>query len=252
MKFRKVRTRYVVSVYKECAMTLRQKRILHDLLFPGLLLAGMTILFWLTDLDLQISALFFAPGEGWIAKDLPFWRFLYDYANVPAFMLAGGALAVLIGSWRVTCFKPYRRAALFLILALALGPGLIVNTIFKDHWGRPRPRNVQAFEGPDAFLPVWQKGTAKNGHSFASGHAAIAFFLFTPYFLLRGPSRRWAFAFLAAGSGWGFVVGLARIVQGGHFASDVLWAGGFVYLCNVLLYSALRLDRRGEGEDVLA
>ena len=28
----------------------------------------------------------------------------------------------------------------FLALALLLGPGLVVNTDFKSHYGRPRPR----------------------------------------------------------------------------------------------------------------
>jgi hypothetical protein len=32
-------------------------------------------------------------------------------------------------------------------------------------------------------------------------------------------------------------------MQGAHFASDVVWALGFVYLSGALLYHALRLDR---------
>jgi membrane-associated PAP2 superfamily phosphatase len=33
------------------------------------------------------------------------------------------------------------------------------------------------------------------------------------------------------------------MVQGAHFASDVLWSGGFTYLTGLLLYYALRLDK---------
>src|SRR5665213_2771708 len=34
------------------------------------------------------------------------------------------------------------RAIVFLIATLALGPGLFVNVLLKDHWGRPRPAPV--------------------------------------------------------------------------------------------------------------
>jgi len=36
---------------------------------------------------------------------------------------------------------------------------------------------------------------------------------------------------------------LARIVQGGHFASDVVWAGGLVYLVAAGAYYFLKMDR---------
>jgi len=38
-------------------------------------------------------------------------------------------------------------------------------------------------------------------------------------------------------------MGVARMVQGGHFPSDVLWAGGMVYLVGLSLYYLLRLDQ---------
>src|SRR5262249_42664716 len=56
------------------------------------------------------------------------------------------AVAVVI----VKLFWPRRRtsmsgrAALFLVLSLVLGPGLLVNAVLKDHWSRPRPGMVTA------------------------------------------------------------------------------------------------------------
>jgi hypothetical protein len=40
-----------------------------------------------------------------------------------------------------------RMYGLFILLSVILGPGLLVNLVFKDHWGRPRPRQVVALGG---------------------------------------------------------------------------------------------------------
>src|SRR5437763_13136386 len=40
------------------------------------------------------------------------------------------------------------RAAIFLIVTLALAPGLMAKLILKDNWGRPRPAEVAEFYGP--------------------------------------------------------------------------------------------------------
>jgi lipid A 4'-phosphatase len=222
---------------------LRQKDVIYEVWMPCAVLIILTLLFRLTDLDLRISGLFFVSGAGWVSKDIPFCAVIYKFAAVlPGFLLAGGALLLLCASiWRVG-WQQYRRQALFLLLILGIGPGLLVNTIFKEHWGRPRPRSIFAFDGDQPFVPVWQQGPTNEGHSFPSGHAAMGFFLLTPYFLLRKTARRWALAALTTGIGYGLLIGLVRVIQGGHFASDVIWAGGFVYLTAVALSHLLSIS----------
>src|SRR6476619_7728679 len=39
------------------------------------------------------------------------------------------------------------RAVGFLISTMILAPGLLVNVLLKDHWGRPRPIDVTQFGG---------------------------------------------------------------------------------------------------------
>jgi lipid A 4'-phosphatase len=92
------------------------------------LVMGGLILF--PGIDLATSRLFYTPGSGFVHSAVldaihGNLRFL-----VIATVIAAAALL----------FRPkQRRAAIFLLLALALGPGLLVNTVFKDHWGRARP-----------------------------------------------------------------------------------------------------------------
>jgi membrane-associated PAP2 superfamily phosphatase len=47
---------------------------------------------------------------------------------------------------------------------------------------------------------------------------------------------------LAGGLSYGLLMGVARMAQGGHFPSDVLWAGGMVYLVGLTLSRLMQLD----------
>ncbi len=212
-----------------------KRAINYDVWVPLSILLGLTLLFWFTDLDIAIQNLLYSPVDGWVWADSQPWNFLYSFGVLPAGSIAVLALVVFITSYGSPKFQKYRKKALFLVLLMGLGPGLIVNLIFKDHWGRPRPREIVQFGDTETYLPVWYKGTAGQGNSFPSGHAAMGFYLLAPFFILRDHHRRWATAFLAIGVGYGLLMGLGRMIQGGHFASDVLWSGGFIYICGLIL-----------------
>jgi lipid A 4'-phosphatase len=222
---------------------LMKKRVFLDFLIPVAIMFLLTLPFWVTDADLAFSRLFYAQDKGWHYGDANLWRFLYDYGNVPAFVLAGSGLLVFCLGFVVPRIADRRRIGLFLVLFLILGPGLVVNTVFKDHWGRPRPADTRGLGGTETFLPVWVKGAAGHGKSFPSGNASVGFFVFAPFFFLRGKGNKKAFFFLALGILYGLLVGLGRIIQGGHFLSDVLWSGGFIYLTGLILSYVFRFPQ---------
>ena len=200
--------------------------VLLFLLFPGV--------------DLWASGLFYRGEAGFFLAQWGPVRALY--AAVPyvvgAVVIGVPALCVL-SLWRGRAlWRIDLRAAAFLLLALALGPGLLVNTVFKDHWGRARPAQVTEFGGTQHFtsalLPADQ---CTRNCSFPSGHAAMGFYLVSFAFLVpQARRRRLAVgAAIAAGA----VVGLARMAQGGHFLSDVIFCGFLVYATSWLLYRAI-------------
>ena len=192
--------------------------------------------------DLAVSSRFFIEGQWPIGEDFP-WKTLYRLDRFPAISVACFGLMMLAASiWRPEKRHWARRGA-FLVLLLALGPGLLVNAIFKDHWGRPRPREIVQFKGKMEFLQPWQMGINGKGRSFPSGHASAAFYMTAPYFIYRRSRKRLAYSWLAGGLFFGFLMSIARIAQGGHFLSDNLWAWGMVHLCALLLATLLKLDR---------
>ncbi len=140
------------------------------------------------------------------------------------------AVAVLL----VKLFWPKRgtimpaRAALFLIVSLVLGPGLLVNVVLKDHWARPRPGMVANFGGDMTFRPWWDpRGACTDNCSFVSGETSSAVWLAAPTLLVPLPWRYAAFAGVAV---YAAGIGAMRLLLGGHFLSDVLFAAIFTGL----------------------
>ena len=120
------------------------------------------------------------------------------------------------------------RAVLFLITTLALGPGLLVNVTLKNHWGRPRPIEVTQFGGEKQFVAWWDpRGTCDGNCSFVSGDVSGAIWTVAPAALVPPPWRALAYGgALALGTG----MAVLRIMAGGHFFTDTVFAGVFTFL----------------------
>lgn len=211
------------------------------LIGPCLIVLLGTLVFRTTDVDLLVSRLFHdATGRGFPWANHPFFVGLYYWGLVPAWLLGIGSLAVLAVAACQSVSAGGKRGAVFLLALLAVGPVLLVNVAYKDNWGRPRPDQTIHFGGTQPFLRVLDKGTTGDHYSFPSGHAAAGFSLIAPAFLLYRRRPRLAGVCLALGLTCGVVVGMGRVVQGRHFASDVFWAAAVVYFtCCALDYLVL-------------
>jgi membrane-associated PAP2 superfamily phosphatase len=199
-------------------------------------LIGLTTV---TKIDVVLSSWFYEPDVGWRYAEAWGWRGLFEFGLRPAILMAITAFVVLLGSRLRPAWVPYRRACLVLVLAVALGPGLAVNGLLKPYWGRPRPRQVAEFGGVQAFRYWWQPGGFGSGKSFPSGHAAMGFVMVAGAVLLPRAYGRWRHAAIGTAFGYGLLLGCGRIVQGGHFFSDVLWSGVIVVLITYGLWRAL-------------
>ena len=217
-------------------------------------LTGVLFALW-PELDLMGSAFFqgtdgFA-GDGHGLRGLRGVLYFLPVIVMGLFLLAW--ILGWLGGWfdlpLLEAWQPRGRSVLFLVLGLALGPGLLVNVILKDTWGRPRPLQAQEFGGPLEFRP-WYKtdGACPKNCSFVSGETSGAFWLVAPASLAPPPLRLPA---VALALGVGVLTGVMRVAFGGHFPSDVLFAGLFTLILVALLRKILiKPDKQGlRGDD---
>ena len=188
------------------------------------------------NIDIRMASLFYQPGAGFPIGEFQPWKFLYRYGEYPAYTMGTVTLLIAIAGYFRPSLYSVRRQALYVAIVLIIGPGILVNTIFKGYWGRPRPVHVNMFGGKLDFHQPWQPGPASKNASFPAGHPSAAFYISTPYFVMRKKKqRRKALLWLWGGILFGVVMGIARVIQGGHFVTDVIWSAGFVYLTAMVL-----------------
>jgi len=217
-------------------------------------LTGVLFALW-PELDLMGSGFFHGPdgfaGNGHGLKGLRGVLYFLPVIVMGLFLLAW--VLGWVGGWfgwpLLEALQPRGRSVLFLALGLALGPGLLVNVILKEYWDRPRPQQVQEFGGALAFRP-WYKidGACEKNCSFVSGETSGAFWLVAPASLAPPPLRLPA---VALALGVGVLTGVMRVAFGGHFPSDVLFAGLFTLILVALLRKILiKPDKQGlRGDD---
>ena len=199
----------------------------------GLVLAALFLAY--PTIDLYVNGLFYLGKNDFTIRNT--WV-AWAVAKIlrPAFTLFAVGLALLVlVRWLTGWPQRLRRlrGLVFVALCLAVGPGLVANALFKDNWGRARPKQVVEFAGDKKFTPplVITDQCARNC-SFVSGDASFAFGMLS-LALLAGRRRAfWVSTSLAFGLG----VGLLRMMNGSHFFSDVLFAGVFVTLTCLILY----------------
>jgi lipid A 4'-phosphatase len=205
--------------------------------FAGASFAGLsTALIFLSwpELDIAISRQFFA-GDVFTLNQDALARgvraaFRYFFIGVSILVVAG-LLVEIFAPRRL--FGLSRRRWMFLVAALLIGPGLIANTVFKDNWGRARPLHLVEFGRDKVFTPAIERSDqCRKNCAFVGGDAAAIYAVFFAVAMVAPLYRR---RWMAAGIVLGSAVGVLRIGQGGHFASDIIFAGVFMALTIVVL-----------------
>jgi lipid A 4'-phosphatase len=195
--------------------------------------------------DLDLISPFYHPATGWVVGGRG-WLLVRNAVSGLIALIALPAAIALIGKFvwphKTTLMPP--RHALLMLLTLVLGPGLLANVILKDNWGRPRPIEVTEFGGPLKFLPWWDpRGPCPKNCSFVAGEPSGAFWTLAPAALTPPHWRALAYG---AALIFGTAIGFVRAAGGGHFFSDVVFAGVFMFLLIWIMHGLL-LRWRKEG-----
>ncbi|RMG33381.1 MAG: phosphatase PAP2 family protein [Gammaproteobacteria bacterium] len=201
--------------------------------WPLPLLVALQLLFWqVPAIDLVFSGWFWNADTGFYLRDLPPVRWSYLLFKYLPYAVVPGLVWLFVASliWGGRGERALRRRLLFLFLVLAIGPGLLVNEVFKAESGRARPSTVEQFGGDRHFTPAFEPSDqCASNCSFVSGHAGMGFFFLALAWVLK--DRRWFYW----GALLGAVVGLGRILQGAHFLSDVIFGYPVVFVTALLL-----------------
>ncbi|WP_156510393.1 phosphatase PAP2 family protein [Labrenzia sp. OB1] len=198
---------------------------LFFLIFPGV--------------DFLASGLFYSATSGFSAQNDPFLRDVRHLGPFLVRLIAIVCLAVLL----IKLLAPGRppllplRMPVFLLSTLIMGPGVLVNLILKNNWGRPRPRSVEEFGGDLPFQPVWKiTDSCDRNCSFVSGEASAGMWLVSIVFLVPASWRKPALAFILPLC---LILSVNRVAFGGHFLSDTLISWGVTLLVILLIHRLL-------------
>lgn len=176
--------------------------------------------------DIAVSRLFYRPDAGFFLAGDPLLKALRKSSTLVLALLLLGVIGRLV--WRGLQGRSIGAAArrtVFVVAALALGPGLVVNLLLKGLWGRARPIQIDAFGGEAVFTPVWVVSDAcQSNCSFVSGEGSSAAWM-VGVLLVVTPAR-WRSVLLPLGLVYAFALSMNRLAFGGHFLSDILlsWA----------------------------
>jgi lipid A 4'-phosphatase len=220
----------------------------HRRLWPAWLLLLACVLLFLIwpELDLIVTRYFFDPlNQEFPANALPWVKWVYDDTPVINQWLGLLMLSALLLQW----IRPgwpglrARRSMCAWLLVVCIGLGFTVDWVLKDHFGRPHPYQTHVFTGDQDFVPAFHyRPLCEVNCSFVSGHAAGGFvWMAWGMWGWRRRRQAWLLAGVAAGS----FIGAARVMQGGHFLSDVVFSGWVIWLSMQAIRTVwLRLRRR--------
>jgi lipid A 4'-phosphatase len=196
-------------------------------------------------LDFDLAGYFVQPEvKATVARLRPALEAIRVCNNILAVTTAVLALASLVFKliWPRGGLLMPARAALLIVGTYAIGPALLANGIFKSHWSRPRPGTVMNLGGNYPFMPWWDpRGACEVNCSFVSGEASSAYAMLAPAVVLPPP---WRYPAVGAALVYGTFIGFVRMALGGHFLTDVIFAGVLTALTVWVLYGLLYRWRR--------
>jgi len=211
-------------------------KLYRDLFLLFILLALFPTV-W-TDLDLMAAGLF--TGQQPVINSSNWWwvDILNEYVPTAIHLLVVCTFVL----WMVASYRPewfhWRMPLAFVFISCLLGPGLVVNAVFKDQWKRARPLHVAHFGGTQQFTRAGViTDQCENNCSFVSGHVACGFFFLSLMLVNRRRIKFWAVAGISAG----LLIGFSRMSNVAHWLSDVIWAAPVTLACSWVIWKALLL-----------
>lgn len=202
-------------------------------------------------IDIAVSSIFFRNVDGFWLENVAFLSTYRTAFNILSISLAVSAPILWVASYRHgPVFKVPNRVWAFITLLYVVGPGLLVNGVFKSAIGRARPADVIDFGGEDTFTKAFDlTGQCQGNCSFVSGEGASATAFFISVLVLSNTlaNKSPRYLLIALGFVSSSIAATLRVMKGRHFISDAVLAVLFMALLAVLLSWLLLRREKSAG-----
>mgnify|MGYP001401120223 FL=1 len=186
-------------------------------------------------LDLYVSALFYKGAAQFELQSFDLASILFRDILLPLILIYILILPIVGRFFKIDkIFFNYKfsiKEIVLLWISQIISVLIFVNLILKNFWGRARPNDVVELGGKESFSPWFEITNAcETNCSFVSGDASVGFSIIILYLITK------KIIFLYGSFVAGLVLGLIRIMAGGHFLSDIFFAGFFIVILNIILF----------------
>lgn len=212
------------------------------IIFPLILLVGLFLIFDHYGLDLWCSDQFyFGQGKGWYYKH-SWWaeQLIHRGGRYLIISIAVTCLLIIAESFSLgSQTRRYRRAALYLLLCIALGTGTVA--LGKETINRHCPWDYSRYGGNVQYTNLLTPPAigSSQGHGFPAGHASGAFSLLGFYFIFYQRQNNIARIALVVSLTLGALFTFGQLVRGAHFVSHSIVSLGLCWFINLFLFCAV-------------
>ena len=203
--------------------------------FIVILLLGALFVTIGSSFDLYFSGLFYYGNSQFYLQSYDFLSKVFRDVLLPLILIYILILPI-IGQFikidRIYLNYKFSVKEIFLIWSTQIFSMIIfINLILKNLWGRARPGDVLQLGGKETFTSWFEYSNACSTNcSFVSGDASVGFSIIILYFITK------KVIFINLSIIFGLLLGIIRIIAGGHFLSDIIFAGLIVILINFFIY----------------
>ena len=186
-------------------------------------------------LDIFISSLFYQGNQNFSLQSFYFVTIAARKFFLPCvilYLLLFPFISMFISIKKIYFnYEFVFKEVLFVFTSVLLNNVIIVNLLLKNLWGRARPNDILQLGGGGSFTPWFKYSNAcESNCSFVSGDTSVGFSIIILYFLTKNINYLWLALFS------GFFLGVIRIMEGGHFLSDVLLSCFLIFVLSFLQY----------------
>ena len=216
----------------------------HPIYWASLVVLAISAVFLvIPEIDVWVSSLFYDLQNQFWVKSLWFPNRLRELGIFTPRLIVALLTLFLFARLLLPQLKKLFALSyvLFLLLSAAIGPGLLVNVLLKDHWGRARPVQTDLFGGDWPYSHVWViADNCQKNCSFVSGEGSMSMWLFGLLLLLPLGWRKVSFWIITS---FAMLISFNRIAFGGHYLSDILLSWALTAWVMVLLLTLFRKSK---------